>query len=290
MDLTESDKLQSNIYQKTIKELATTRSKMPSIIKSRKAVKLVYTRYADDFILLVNSKKEFALEVKQQLESWFKENLKFNLSPTKTVIPNFSVKRAKFLGFSIRTYRKRKFSLSKFGDLSKTAGWNIVIDVDLDRVNERFYLKGFLNIKGKPVAKRPWTGLRPEEIINRYNAIIRGITNYSFPVFDRLSNLNSIFYVLKFSCMGTFAKKFHSKITQSTERFGDPLTITVNEKQEFLTLEKGAIITNRTFRLLTYVEMKKIKQYKKFDWKSQYPISMATPDVFKPMNSINWRT
>jgi hypothetical protein len=79
------------------------------------------------------------------------------------------------------------------------------------------------------------------EIINRYNYIIRGMGHYYFPVVHRRSFLNSLFYVFKFSCLSTFAKKYNSKMTKMTRKFGDPLTVTVLEK----TKSKGSEITEK---------------------------------------------
>lgn len=71
-----------------------------------------------------------------------------------------------------------------------------------------------MNLKKKPISKRPWAVLNSEEIINRYNYVIRGIGNYYYPIIDRYSYLNFIVYIIKFSCLSTFAQKYKSKITK----------------------------------------------------------------------------
>ena len=81
--------------------------------------------------------------------------------------------------------------------MTKKAGWNISLDIDEGQINDRLFLKGFMNQKMKPVAKRALAVLNLEEIIKRYNYIMRGIGNFYFPLVDRLSYLSFIFYFLK---------------------------------------------------------------------------------------------
>ena len=160
---------------------------------------------------------------------------------------------------------------------------------------EKLQLRGFCNNKFKPIAKSPYTVLRPEEIINRYNYIIRGICNYYFPCLDRLSVLNRIIYILKFSCLSTFAKKYKSKITKITKKYGDPLKITIDEK---ITLKPNKIrkeeevhTKSKEFTLLNYKTLKEDLKYSKFTWTApKKDIPTVTSDIFQPMRSINWRT
>jgi hypothetical protein len=236
----------------------------------------------------MEKKKNIAEFIKLKIAEFLKQHLKLNLSPTKTKITNLKTTAAKFLGFSIKTYIKRRLSLSKFGDYTKRAGWDLIIDVDLDRLVDRLILKGFSNLKRKPVAKHSWAVLQAEEITKRYNYIIRGIGNYYCPVIDRYSNLNYICYILKFSCLSTFAKKYKSKITKITQKYGDPLTITINEK-----ITKSGVKVNeknKTFSLLTYPKFKELLQPHKFDWKNRSKIRIIEENVFLPMTTINWRT
>jgi hypothetical protein len=113
---------------------------------------------------------------------------------TKTNITNLKTTPAKYLGFALKTYTRRRLSLNSKGEYLKRAGWNMIIGIDNQRVVDRLKIKKFRNIKGKPVAKRPWAVLR-EEIINRYNSMLRGFSNYYFPITDRLTSISSIFYL-----------------------------------------------------------------------------------------------
>ena len=199
----------------------------PSILMKFKSIKITYSRYGDDFIIFTNCTRKFAVDLKNQMESFLKNKLKLTLSPEKTLITNIRNKPARFLGFSIKTYSKRRIILTQEFGYTKNAGWNMIIEIDMKRVIEKLFLRGFINKKCQPIAKRPWSVLQPEEIINRYNSITRGLANYYFQTIDRLTSVSRIFYFLKFSCLSTFAKKYQSKITKITKKYGDPLTIEI---------------------------------------------------------------
>lgn len=281
-------------FRKELKELSIQRIKLPSLIQSKREIKIKYIRYADDWIILTNSKQKIAHEIKNKIEKWLLENLKLELSKEKTKITNLKQKEAKFLGCSIRTYRTRRLTKNiKTGELQKLAGWNIIIDIDLKRILDRLYIRKFIDKKNKPIAKRPWAVLSEIEIVNRYNYIMRGLANYYFPIVDRLSHLNYIInYLLTYSCKGTFAKKFKSKITKINERFGNPIKITIREVERF---KKGPHTdqpktTERSITLLNYAKLKEDKDYTKYNWKYPNRIKEVNSDIFSPMESINWRS
>lgn len=274
--------------RKELQDLIKTRSMLPSIRADHRKYRIVYIRYADDFIILTNGKKDFGYWIKDKLQVWLTKNLKLELSPSKTKITNLKVVPAKFLGFSLKTYIKRRYTLNKQGEMVKRAGWDLIIDIDSDRIKDRLQLRGFVNKKLKPIAKNPWSVLPESEIINRYNYIIRGIGNYYYPVVDRRSFLSFIFYVFKFSCLDTFAKRFNSKITKITQKYGDPLTINIVEQQTIKNSKTTEI--SKSFILLTYKKYRELYSYTKFNFKKPQVDYVPNDDVFEPMNTINWRT
>lgn len=214
--------------------------------------------------------KEIGDKVKEEISKFLDTELKLKLSPTKTKITNLKIRPARFLGFSIKSYNKRRLTLSKFGEFTKRAGWDIIVDVNMDRIVDRRILKGFINKNKKPTAKRAWSVLKEEQIITNYNYIIRSLGNYYFPMIDRYGYLNSILYLLKFSCLSTFAKKYNSKITKITQKFEDPLKIKVIEKYTQNKEEKAQKETAKEFVLLTYPRLKELLKPQKFNWKQRH--------------------
>lgn len=70
------DKLQLNSLLELKKNVNMTRLKFPNTIVSKKKVRILFYRYADDWILLSNCKKEYLLELKEVISEWLGKSLK----------------------------------------------------------------------------------------------------------------------------------------------------------------------------------------------------------------------
>ena len=67
--------------------------------------RLWYTRYADDFLLgLVGSKSE-AVEIKQKIADFNREQLQLELNQDKTLVTHARNQKANFLGYEIHILR-----------------------------------------------------------------------------------------------------------------------------------------------------------------------------------------
>jgi len=292
IDIPDSEKIEIKNYQEQLQQLSKIRAQTPSILIGKKSLRLVYTRYADDWIILGNFTRKLAEQIKFEISNWLKENLKFELSAEKTLITNLKFGSAKFLGFSIRTYNKRRLSKNQYGEFTKTAGWDIVVDIDLRRQNDTLYLRGFTNKFHKPIAKKPWSVLSEEQIITKYNQIMRGLANYFLPVIDRRSNMQYLIYILYFSCLATFAKKFNTKITKITDTYGNPLRFTLIQKVQSKNLQgnEQEIENRKIIELFNYKNLIEKVAYIKYNWKTTKIIEIPETDVYKPMQTINWRS
>jgi hypothetical protein len=92
---------------------------------------------------------------------------------------------------------------------------------------EKLKEKGFITIKeGKynPQAISKWIHLSHEEILYRYNAIIRGYSNF-FSFVDNKKIFHKIVnYILRHSCAKTLSRKFRLKSRNKTfKKFGKKL-------------------------------------------------------------------
>src|SRR6266516_5793845 len=63
--------------------------------------RLRYIRYADDFLLGFNGPKSEAEEIKQKIRTYLQEELKLELSETKTLITHSRKETARFLGYEV---------------------------------------------------------------------------------------------------------------------------------------------------------------------------------------------
>lgn len=294
INLTESEKNKALEIRKNIKYYSFLRFKTPSYLISKREIKINYYRYADDFIIINNGNKKHNLFIKNLITIWLENNLELKISQEKTKITTLIAEPAKFLGFSIQTYRHYKLSLSKYGDFTKKAGWNIIINIDIQRLIDRLIIKKFIHKKNNkylPIAKTPWIVLRPEEIITKFNSIIRGLLVYYIPVIDRTHQINSILYFLKFSCLCTLARKYDKSIIKLRELYGDPLTITISEK---IIKQYSIKETEKTFTLITYKYARetgiidKIKS--DYNKRTHQENQFNNGDIFNIMKKINWRT
>jgi group II intron reverse transcriptase/maturase len=270
---------------KKIKDTNKLRLSVPCVDVPKSLIRISYTRYADDWIITTNCKKEFAEELKQKITLWLRTHLEFELDPIKTKITNLKAKKATFLGFAIYAYRFRRLSKGKYGDVIKSAGWEMRITVDMDRVLKRLHDNKFCNEYKNyfPTYNGPLTELREEEIVNKYNAVIRGLANYLIPVTDIKKPITRICYILKFSCTHTFANKFKTKTTKILKRFGNPLTININEKAtrkgkegEIIEIKKAS----KQVKLLDYLECVKLTKDKRDNFKKGIIDEDINSDVF----------
>jgi hypothetical protein len=80
----------------------------------------------------------------------------------------------------------------------------------------------------KPRAMLKWIYLKPEEIIIRYNSVLRGVNNYYEHVENRnmLSRFN---WIMLFSAAFTLAKKLNLSPAQVFRKYGKRLTLKSKE-------------------------------------------------------------
>ena len=69
--------------------------------------RLRYCRYADDHLLGFTGPKAEAEEIKQRLAVFLRDDLKLELSPTKTLITHARTSAARFLGYEITIQHNR---------------------------------------------------------------------------------------------------------------------------------------------------------------------------------------
>jgi len=191
----------------------------PYLNHTKRTLKLSYTRYADDWIIITNTTTKFAYKLKNIIGEWLNNNLMLTLSESKTKVTNLIGRPstpAKFLGFDLYVRSSRRISKLKSGldlEFRRTAGWNIIVQPDYEKLIKRYSLDGFCTEKGKPTPKTAWTTLPDFEIIGRYNLKLSGVFNYFVPMCSEKSKISRIFYILFYSCLYTLARKHNKKIS-----------------------------------------------------------------------------
>ena len=73
--------------------------------------------------------------------------------------------------------------------------------------------------------------MKPEDIILRFNSVIRGILDYYTAVENR-NQFSYILWLLKFSAVFTLSRKLNLSPKQILQKYGNPVTINYISKDE----------------------------------------------------------
>lgn len=209
-------------YLQKLKELETKLRNIPSKDEMDKNFRrLLYTRYADDFVVGVIGAKEDAEKIKEDLTMFLKTKLNLQLSQEKTIITN-SAEKARFLGYDITTERSKDFTVHRSDGRISRQNMHIKLYVPYEKWEGKLRELGVLEISkdGK------WKGkARPQlqqnedlEILMQYNSEIRGLYNY-FRLANNASVLHKFYYIMKESMLKTFASKYRTSASKIWKKY-----------------------------------------------------------------------
>lgn len=170
--------------------------------------KLVYVRYADDWIAGVWGSREDCVMLLEKIKTFLKEELKLNLSENKTLITNADKGKALFLGTNI--YRSRHQVFNKSVGFAKRIGKEIRLVVPLERAINKLRSAKFL-VRDVPSPRFLWLHNSKDQIVALYNSVYRGFINYYSFAHNLGSFSGYLHIVLKSSCAKLLAAKFNLK-------------------------------------------------------------------------------
>jgi len=216
----EKDKSQRSKLIEDLKKCKQELVKIPSSPQDNK--KLVYVRYADDWLIGICGDKTDCEEIKEEIGSYLNTALKLELSEEKTLITHSS-KLTRFLGYDIRVRRSQKVKGLKNGSKKRTLNYRVELLVPLKEKIEKFlFEKGIVvqtpDGKLKPVHRPHLLRLSDHEIVERYNAEIRGICNY-YRLAVNYHKLNYFCYLMEYSCLGTLANKYKKSTAKMWNKY-----------------------------------------------------------------------
>ena len=222
--------------RKGLAELTVELRKTSSVIRTPDTgTRIYYNRYADDWLIGVTGDLDMAKTIKQLASKFLKEELKIELSEEKTKITHTIQDKVQYLGFQIyRKYRKYTESListvESTGSKRRPTNASVIIEAPTDKLINKLVEQGFAWEKDKsPKAMTKWVFLNPEDIIRRYNWVIRGILFYYKSV-ENINQFSYILWILKFSAVNTLARKLNISPKQIWKKFGNPITIPCGEE------------------------------------------------------------
>ncbi len=182
--------------------------------------RLRYCRYADDFVLAFTGPKAEAKEIKRQLATFLREELKLNLSEEKTLLTHARSEAAKFLGYEI-TIRQRdaKHCRTKAGqrrgydtrNINGVVGLRVPRAVLLDKC-KRYQKDGKSTHRAELLNESDFT------IISIYQLEYRGLVEY-YRLAYNLHTLNHLKWVMETSLTKTLAQKHKTTVTKIYDQY-----------------------------------------------------------------------
>lgn len=182
---------------------------------------IAYIRYADDFLIAVKGSREDCDAIKAELTEYLQSSLKLTLSEEKTLVTHSS-KRVRFLGYDVSVRRSQEVRTDSMGRKSRTLNGTVELTVPLEKIERFMFDKGIIRQteakKFHPVHRGGWLFLPDYEILERYNAEIRGILNY-YHLAANYNMLNYFCYLMEYSCLATLAGKYNSTISKIHDKY-----------------------------------------------------------------------
>jgi group II intron reverse transcriptase/maturase len=172
--------------------------------------RLRYCRYADDHLLGFTGPKAEAEEIKQRLAQFLRDELRLELSASKTLITHARTGAARFLGYEITVQHNN----TKATRRRRAVNGQVALRVPLDVIKAKSapYLRG-----GKPAKQKALTNGDDYTIVATYGAIYRGIAQYYLLAGD-VYRLHRLRWVMETSMLKTLAGKHHSSASKMAAR------------------------------------------------------------------------
>jgi len=209
--------------QKLIQELKERRKELRKIpFKPKDDKRLVYVRYADDWLIGVCGSKADCEAIKAQIGSYLDDTLKLELSEEKTLITHSS-EHVRFLGYDISVRRNQEVKGFKNGRKARSLNLKVELLIPLKEKIEKFlFAKGAVvqTVDGKLKSMhRPYLqNYSDREIVEHYNAEIRGICNY-YRLAVNYHTLDYFCFLMEYSCLKTLAGKHKSSVAKMWKKY-----------------------------------------------------------------------
>lgn len=205
-----------------IRDLDLERAKYPSRHEMDPGFRrLLYCRYADDFVLGVIGSKQEAETLKRDVQEFLRTELALEVAEEKSGVHHAS-DGVEFLGYRVRIWGKRtggrsaqRVTLAGRRITARTKSQNIQLSVPEHKVRAFSERKGYGNLHQLQSMQRGFlTPLSDVEIVMAYNAEIRGLANYYRLAFNVKRALNRLYYLWWGSLLRTLATKHKTTVAK----------------------------------------------------------------------------
>jgi group II intron reverse transcriptase/maturase len=187
--------------------------------------RLRYVRYADDWLLGFAGPKHEAEEIKSKIATFLREELKLELSQSKTLITHATSQAAHFLGYEI----KAQHSNTKITRGRRAVNGAIGLFVPQTVIRQRCALymsKGIPAQRGALIRDNDFT------IVAKYGSEYAGLVQYYLLAQDvfRLARLR---WVMETSMLKTLAGKHHSTVTKMARKYKTTIKTSAGPRMVF---------------------------------------------------------
>jgi group II intron reverse transcriptase/maturase len=174
--------------------------------------RLRYVRYADDILFGFAGPKNEAEEIKRRLAQFLRDDLKLELSETKTLITHARTSAARFLGYEITTQHANQIITN--GRRKANGSIRLRVPGDVIKAKCARYMS-----RGKPERRSELLNDEDYSIISRYGAEYRGIVQYYLLAGD-VYRLDRLHWVMVTSLLKTLAGKYDSSVSKMARKYG----------------------------------------------------------------------
>lgn len=167
--------------------------------------RLWYVRYADDFLLGYIGAKSEAVDIKEKIGRFLRDELRLELNDQKTLVTHAQTGRARFLGYEVHTLKCDSWRNARG---QRHINSNIGLRVPRDVVQKHCsrYMR-----RGKPVHLAQRLQDDAYSIIARYQAEYRGLVQY-YVLAHNLHALNRVHWATRLSLLKTLAHKYRTSV------------------------------------------------------------------------------
>ncbi|MEV0186159.1 reverse transcriptase domain-containing protein [Streptomyces sp. NPDC050625] len=173
--------------------------------------RLRYVRYADDWLLGFAGPKREAEEIKSRIRTFLRDQLKLELSESKTLITHAASQAAHFLGYEIRV----QHADTKITRQRRAVNGAIGLFVPRQVIRQKCAL--YMS-KGKPAQRGPLLHDDDFTIVAKYQAEFRGLVQYYLLAQD-VFRLGRLQWVMETSMLKTLAGKHRSTVTKMSRKY-----------------------------------------------------------------------
>jgi len=233
-----NEKAHQDVLVKKIKAIEKERNKLTSRNEMDSNYKRIeYVRYADDFIIGVNGSNEESKRIKEDVKIFLNDKLKLELSDDKTLITH-SKRPARFLSYHLSVCKSNQTKRDKAGKLRRVFDKKVIVKMPPDTIRKKLLEIKSVEIKYRNGKEKWKPACRPYllqcddlELLNRYNAEIRGLYNY-YSIALNVSALQSFKYIMEYSMYKTYAAKYKTKVRKICRKYMVNKYFTVTYKKK----------------------------------------------------------